>query len=278
MNPLPEQYRNQVLQKDAMDILTDLPGNCINLVYADPDYNTGIKYRGRSYTMPWEQYVQWYIDLARQCLRILRPDGNLLLINMPKQNAYLRVRFLNQEAHGVHDYVWVYNTNIGQSKRRFTNAHRSILHVTKSADNRFHREQVLQPYQNPDHWRVQERLRQGSASRMPYSWMNFNMVKSTSGNKTQHPCQIPQALSRLLIQATTVPGDTALIPFGGSGSEVVEAHLWGLTYLARELDPHYCTIIRDRLENDGNVSPQHRHPAGGPRPQGKTKRQPRLLP
>lgn len=70
-------------------------------------------------------------------MRVLKDDGNLFMINYPKQNAYLRVKFLDDNAYSVNDYVWIYNSNIGHSSKHFTTAHRSILHSTKSKYNNF---------------------------------------------------------------------------------------------------------------------------------------------
>ena len=260
MTALPEQYRNQVINDDVMAVLRDLPDGCVDLIYGDPDYNAGIRYAGRTFTASWDNYVKWYIGLAAECLRVLRTDGNLFFINYPRQNAYLRVKYLDEHAYSVHDYVWVYNTNVGHTARRFTTAHRSILHATKSKHNRFYKEQVAQPYQNPDDRRIKERIRQGHKGRMPYSWLNFNLVKNVSRRKTSHPCQIPEGLSELLIKSCTMPGDTAFILFGGSGSEVVQAQELGLTYLTCELQPQYCEIIASRLTNGGAVAPPYMHP------------------
>lgn len=260
MTALPEKYRNRVVNDDVMAVLRDLPDGCVDLIYGDPDYNAGISYDGRTFTASWDDYVDWYIGLAAECLRVLRTDGNLFFINYPRQNAYLRVKYLDEHAYSVHDYVWVYNTNVGHTSRRFTTAHRSILHATKSKHNRFYKEQVAQPYQNPDDRRIKERIRQGHKGRMPYSWLNFNLVKNVSRRKTSHPCQIPEGLSELLIKSCTVPGDTAFILFGGSGSEVAQAKGLGLTYLTCEVQPQYCEIIESRLSNGGEVAAAHMHP------------------
>ena len=261
MTQVPEHYRNRVVNDDVMAVLRDLPDECVDMIYGDPDYNAGISYDGRTFTSSWDEYVEWYIDLARESLRVLRADGNLFFINYPKQNAYLRVKYLDEHAWSVHDYVWVYNTNVGHTSRRFTTAHRSILHATKSRYNRFYKEQVAQPYKNPTDHRIKERLRQGHRGRMPYSWLNFNLVKNVSRQKTTHPCQIPEGLSELLIKSGTVPGDTAFILFGGSGSEVIQAKNLGLTYLTCEVQPQYCEIIESRLQNGGEIELEHRHPS-----------------
>ena len=64
------------------------------------------------------------------------------MMNYPKQNAYLRVKCLDSISYDVQEYVWVYNTNVGHSKRRLTTAHRSILHATKSKDNHFYKDNI----------------------------------------------------------------------------------------------------------------------------------------
>lgn len=105
------------------------------MIYGDPDHNVGVNYSGKNYTTKWEDYIDWYITLTRECMRILKPTGSLFMMNYPRQNAYLRVKFLDSNAHDVQDYVWIYNTNVGHTPRRFTTAHCSILHATKSKEN-----------------------------------------------------------------------------------------------------------------------------------------------
>ena len=90
------------------------------MIYGDPDYGVGINYAGKKYTQRWNEYIDWYVELATECMRVLRKDGNLFFINYPRQNSYLRVRCLDELAYEVFDYVWVYPTNVGHTPRRFT--------------------------------------------------------------------------------------------------------------------------------------------------------------
>ena len=257
MTGLPKKFRNQVMQGDVMETLRALPDNCLDMVWGDPDYGVGINYNGRKYATKWEEYIDWYITLTREAMRVLKPTGNLFMMNYPKQNAHLRVRYLDDAAHDVFDYVWVYPTNVGHSKRRFTTAHRSILHATKTANNHFYKEQVAQPYLNPDDKRIRAHMANGSPGRMPYSWLHYNLVKNVSREKTFHACQIPQALSALMMKSCTKAGDSVFVLFGGSGSEVALAKALGRIYLTCEIQPDYCDIIRARLAN-GDIAEQHR--------------------
>ena len=246
---------NRVRLGDTRELLSELPDKSVDMVYGDPDYNVGVRYGSNVYTRSFEDYMDWYVSLATESLRVLKDDGNMFLINYPKQNAYLRVRYLDGACYDVQDYVWVYNTNVGHSPRRFTTAHRSILHCTKSRSNRFYKEHVAQPYKNPKDRRILSNLKNGSPGRMPYDWFYFDLVKNVSREKTFHACQIPKKLSSMLIASATKEMDTVLILFGGSGSEIMACREMNRNFISAEIDRRYHELIRERLCNtvDGDA-------------------------
>lgn len=257
MEPL-DNYRNKVFNKDVIEILKLIPDNSLDLIYGDPDYNVGINYSGKNYKTKWEDYIEWYINLTSECLRILKPTGNLFMINYPKQNAYLRVKYLDDIAFDVHDYVWIYNTNVGHSSKRFTNAHRSILHATKSKENNFYKDNVALPYQNPKDKRILNRISNGHQGRMPYSWFYFDLVKNVNKEKTFHSCQIPLPLVEMLIKSCTNEGDDCFILFGGSGNELILCKHLKRNFISCEIHPIYYEMIIDRLKNNGVIKNEHR--------------------
>ena len=249
-----------VYHGDVMDLLRRLPPNSIDMVYADPDYNVGIKYNDNSYTKKHEEYIDWCISWANESMRVLKPTGNMFIINYPKNNAYLRVRFLDGACYDVQEYVWTYNTNVGQSTRRLTTAHRSILHCTKSKKNQFYKDAIAVPYQNPTDKRIKRLIENGSKGRMPYSWFYFDLVKNVSREKTYHSCQIPQKLSEMLIRSCTKPGDNMLILFGGSGSEILVARRIGRHFISAEIDENYHRMILDLIDSNGEIDEKYRLP------------------
>jgi len=252
-----KKYLNQVFLMDIMELLKKLPDKSIDMVYGDPDYNVGIKYGDKSYTKTFNEYIDWYVDLARESLRVLKDDGNMFLINYPKQNAYLRVKYLDRACYEVSDYVWVYNTNVGHTPKRFTTAHRSILHCRKVKYNKFYKDNVSVPYKNPTDKRILRNLANGSKGRMPYDWFYFDLVKNVSREKTFHACQIPQKLSEMLIQSCTMPNDNVLILFGGSGSEVEICKILKRQYISAEIDKKYHKLILDRVST-GRIEEKYR--------------------
>lgn len=243
-----DKFRNKIFNEDILKVLKQLPDNSVDMVYGDPDYNVGIKYNDKSYTKGFDEYIEWYIELAKESMRVLKNDGNMFLMNYPKQNAYLRVKYLDSICYDVHEYVWIYNTNVGHTPRRFTTAHRSILHCRKSENNKFYKDNVAEPYKNPTDKRILGNIANGSKGRMPYSWFYFDLVKNVSKEKTFHACQIPQKLSEMFIKSCTMESDTVLILFGGSGSEICLCKELKRNFISAEMDVKYHRMIMDRLE------------------------------
>jgi DNA modification methylase len=252
-----EKHLNKVFLGDIIDLLKELPGKSVDMVYGDPDYNVGIKYGNQTYTKNFDEYIEWYIELAKESLRVLKDTGNMFLINYPKQNAYLRVKYLDTACYDVSDYVWVYNTNVGHTPKRFTTAHRSILHCRKTENNKFYKDNVAVPYKNPTDKRILRNLANGSKGRMPYDWLYFDLVKNVSREKTFHACQIPQKLSEMLIKSCTMPRDIVLVLFGGSGSEIEICEVLNRQYISAEIDEKYYKMILDRLSK-GRIEEKYR--------------------
>jgi len=246
---LDNKFINKVFNQDIIKLLKELPNKSADMVYGDPDYNVGIKYNNKSYKTKFEEYIDWYTELSKESLRVLKDDGNMFLMNYPKQNSYLRVKYLDKACYDVRDYVWVYKTNVGHSPNRFTTAHRSILHCIKTKNNKFYKDNVAVPYENPTDKRILNNIAKGSKGRMPYDWFEFNLVKNVSKEKTCHACQIPQKLAELLIKSCTQANDIVLVLFGGSGSEIEVCKHLQRKYISAEVDENYYNMILSRLKN-----------------------------
>jgi SOS regulatory protein LexA len=250
-------YLNKVYNGDIMHVLKDLPENSVDMIFGDPDYNVGIKYGNNNYKKNFDDYINWYIELTRESMRVLKNNGNLFMMNYPQQNAHLRVKYLDLHFPHINEYAWVYNTNVGHTPKRFTTAHRSILHVRKNTNNKFFKDAVALPYKNPTDRRIRQNLANGSKGRMPYSWFEFNLVKNVSKEKTYHACQIPQKLTEMLVKSSTKPKDIVLILFGGSGAEIDVCKNLNRQFISAEIDEKYCDIINNRLAN-GFIAPQYK--------------------
>jgi len=66
--------------------------------------------------------------------------------------------------------------------------------------------------------------------------------------KTAHPTQKPLSISQKLVEYSSNPGDTVLVPFAGSGSECLAALKLGRKFIGFEVDARYVEIANARLQ------------------------------
>jgi len=248
-----KKYINKIHNKDIHELLRELPDRSIDCIYSDIDYNVGIKYKGKSYSKAFDKYISDYISLASESMRVLKDTGSAFFINYPRNNAYLWVQYLDNACHDIQEYVWLYRANIGHSPRRFTTAHRTILHCMKSKESKFYKENVAEPYINQNDKRIRKLMKKGSKGRSPYSWFYADMVKNVSkwSKDIDHPCVIPDKISSLLVKSVTMPDDVVLILFAGSGSEIDVCRKLGRNWISADLNEEYCDYIEKRL--DGHI-------------------------
>ena len=85
------------------------------------------------------------------------------------------------------------------------------------------------------------------------TWMDIPRENSRSKERRygKHPTMKPLMLAERLINVHSNLDDTVLIPFAGSGSEVVMAYKLGRTIIAYETEDDYITLMRARFEGHG---------------------------
>lgn len=238
-----EEFQDKVFNSDVLELIRRLPDRSVDMVWNEADYNVGYTYgtdRTKNYTRPWDEYINWYIELARESMRVLKDDGNFFALNYDRQNANLRVKYLDEACYEVLSYAWVYNSAMGHTPNHFTMAHRSILHGRKTKNSKFYKDNVA----------YVSMTKQGGkhTMAMPLSWIYADVVVGSSREKTFHSCQIPMRLIRLFIEAATMPGDTVLIHFAGSGGEVETCHHLQRHFITADLDPDYVAMVRERVK------------------------------
>jgi DNA modification methylase len=74
----------------------------------------------------------------------------------------------------------------------------------------------------------------------------MSITSPYSGNKL-HPTQKPVTALAPLVRSFSLPGETVLDPFAGSGSSCAAALLTGRRYIGIEMDDAYFQQASDRL-------------------------------
>ncbi len=239
---------HKIICGDCISKLKDIPDESIDLIVTDPPFNIGKDYGKYKDKMKKEEYIEWSKEWLNECIRVMKDGGALYLFNYPENNAYL-VPFLDEKLTFKRWMTWHYPTNTGMSPTNFTRSQHSILFYIKGKKPRvFNKNDIAEPYRNPNDKRIRKLIENGSKGKTPYDVFQFNMVKNVSKEKTEHPCQLPPELIKILIKASSNKGDWVLDPFGGSFTTARVAKELDRNSLNIEISEKFCEIGRERIK------------------------------
>jgi len=243
-----KMIEHKIICGDSLEELKKLEAESVDLIVTDPPFNIGKDYGEYKDKLHKTEYLEWCKKWLNECIRILKNGGALYLFNYPENNAYL-MPFLDEKLNFKRWMTWHYPVNTGMSPTNFTRSQHSILFYIKGAKPKiFNKNDIAEPYRNPNDKRILERIKNGSNGKTPYDVFHFNIVKNVSKDKTPHPCQIPKDLIKIFIKASSNKGDVVLDPFGGSFTTAVASKELDRNSISIEINPEFCKIGENRLK------------------------------
>ena len=238
---------NQILCGDCIEILKEIPDNCVDAVVTSPPYNktgyrdghidtsktTGKFYRWGKSKIDYDaysdnisetKYQAWQVCVLDECYRILKPSGSVFY------NHKVR-RYQNKVSHPV---LWC-------DKSKLLLYQQIIWNRQGSCDNNT---AYCTPITELIFWLVKS---------LPVVYKDQAQYKSEVWTfppaiNSSHPAPYPLDLPQNCIQLSTKQDMVVLDPFCGSGTTCVAAKMLGRNYIGIDISSDYCRIARQRLE------------------------------
>ncbi len=227
---------------DWLKLARSLPDGCLDLIYVDPPFNTGVRksLRAAGYDDRWPDlpaYLDWIGLRLAESRRLLKDSGSLLLHCDWRAVHHLRLLLdeLFTPDRFVNHLVWRYGLG-GSSPRRFARKHDDILFYSKTKQYFF--EPPLIPA---------ESQRLAGQMKKATDVLDVPSLNNMATERSGYPTQKPEALLRLLIQAACPPAGAVADFCCGSGTTLVAAKRLGRHYLGCDTNPAAVKIARARL-------------------------------
>jgi len=261
-------WKDQIIHGDCLAILREMPSNCVDLVVTSPPYADSRKktYGG----VPPDKYLEWFLPIADQFQRVLKPTGSFVL-NIKEKTVrgerHPYVLELIQALRGrgwlwIEEYIWhKKNCFPGKWPTRFRDAWERCLHFTKSRRFAMYQEAVMIPMGEWRHARLrslsttdkrrdESKVASGFGKKVE-NWVGRGLAYPTNvlhlatecGNR-KHSAAFPAALPDWFIRLFTTAGDVVLDPFIGSGTTAVAAARLGRRFIGVEIKLEHAELAQ----------------------------------
>lgn len=270
---------NEVLYGDCLDILKQLPGKSIDMVYLDPPFYTQSKQtlksranKEYSFSDSWdsiESYIGFLAERLNEIRRVMKDDSAVFL--HCDRNASHRIRVLLDDIFGyerfVSEIIWTYR-RWSTSKRSLSGSHQTIFMYAKTAKYKFNEimqdysettnlDQILQRRERNSHGKSTcatdangRTILHGPKRGVPLSdtW-DIPYLNPKARERCGYPTQKPlQLLERILLLASN-EDDLVLDPFCGSGTTLVAATLLNRNFIGIDSYSEAVELSRQRVQN-----------------------------
>lgn len=260
-----------IILGDCAEKLKQLEDNSVDLIVTSPPYADQRKdtYGG----IPASQYVEWFLPISKELLRVLKPTGTFILNIKEKvldgeRSTYVIELILEMRKQGwlwTEEFIWhKKNCYPGKWPNRFRDAWERLLQFNKSKHFNMYQEEVMVPtgdwaktrlrnLSETDRTRDNSKVGSGFGKNIS-NWEGREMAYPTNvvhlatecSNKN-HSAAFPEALPEWFIKLFTKEGDLVLDPFAGSGTTNVVAQRLLRNSIGIEIKQDYYQQIKERL-------------------------------
>lgn len=244
---------DQVLCGDCLEVISQLPEEFADLVFADPPYNLQLRQdlwrpnqtRVEAVNDAWDQfpdfqaYDQFTLAWITACQRVLKPTGTLWVIGS-YHNIHRVGRILQDLGFWIlNEIVWIKNNPMPNFRGvRFTNAHETLIWAQKIRGAAY-------TFNYPAMKSVNDGLQMRSDWYLPIC---TGEERLRLNGARAHSTQKPEGLLYRVILASTNPGDIILDPFFGTGTTGVVARRLRRRFIGIERDESYVELARKRIQ------------------------------
>ncbi|MDE7202133.1 MAG: site-specific DNA-methyltransferase [Lachnospiraceae bacterium] len=237
--------KNCIHHADCVEVLRELPRGSVDLIIADPPY-----YRMKGdfdfvfQSVP--EYLAWCLEWVRECYRVLKPDGAFYCWGSSQMIDRLSVEVLDK-FDWIKRNLIVWNYRTGRPAKATYRNEADFLWFYSNPLHEINIDAVRVPY---DEGGKKDKRKNPKGKSCGNVW-EFPRIMPNYRESTGHPTQKPEKLAERIILASSKAGDLIVIPFAGSGSEIVQCAKNNRYFIAAETNEAYVeNMILPRLEKE----------------------------
>lgn len=242
MEPVMSTPLGKLYCGDCIDLLSTMPDETVDLVFADPPFNLNKLYPSKiDDNLKSEKYLQWCEQWLHECCRVLKYGGSLFTWNLPKWNTYIST-FLNHRLTFRH---WI-SVDIKYSlpiQSRLYPSHYSLLYYCKGEKpSKFHPDRLPMEVcpkcadDLVDYGGYKDKMNPMGVN-LSDVWYDIPPVRHSKYKARKDANELSIKLLDRIIELSTDEGDLVFDPFGGSGTTYIVSEIKKRKWIGIEIGP-----------------------------------------
>ncbi|MCW8815760.1 MAG: site-specific DNA-methyltransferase [Chlorobium sp.] len=267
------EIRTDLYLGDSQEELKKIPDNSVDLIVTSPPY---ADQRKKTYGgIHPDHYVSWFLPIAEQLMRVLKPTGTFVLnikekvVNGERSTYVMELILEMRRQQGwlwTEEFIWhKKNCYPGKWPNRFRDSWERLIQFNKSKQFYMNQEAVMVPMgewsktrlknlSETDKVRDESKVGSGFGKNIS-NWLDrkkaypTNVLHlATECNNKKHSAAFPEGLPEWFIRLFTKEGDTVLDPFMGSGTTNIVASRMKRHSIGIDILPEYYSMVCDELK------------------------------
>lgn len=232
----------QLYQGDCLELMREMESESVDLVFADPPFNLNKEYpSGIDDALKTSEYLNWCEAWSEECIRLLKPGGNLLFWNLPRWNTWMS-EFLNKRLTFRHWIATDIKYRLPIVGRLYPSHYSLIYYCKGERPKTFHPDRL--PLETCTNCHQELRDYGGYKHKMNPKgvnltdvWYDIPPVRHKRYKQRDGANELSIRLMDRIIEMASDEGDVVFDPFGGAGTTYVVAEMKRRKWIGIEIGP-----------------------------------------
>ena len=249
-NILPKEYENKIICADSLEVLKQMPDNCVDVMLTSPPYNFGLEYTQGEDDKKWEDYFNQLFVILRETNRVLKTGGRMIINVQPLFSDYIPTHHIISKYLLDIGMLWkgeiIWEKNNYNCKYTAWGSWKSpsspYLKYTWEFIEIFCKENLKHTGNKQDIDIDEEEFKK---------WVIAKWSIAPERNMKQfgHPAMFPEKLVERCLKLFSFKNDVVLDVFNGAGTTTTVAKHLNRRYIGIDISQEYCNTAEERINS-----------------------------
>lgn len=250
---IPLDYENKIICADSLNLLKNLPDNCVDIIFTSPPYNFGLEYDNHNDTASWEKYYDMLFGIFKECIRVLKYGGRCVVNVQPLYSDYIPAHHIISNFFITNKMIW--KGEILWEKNNY-NCKMCSYGSWKSPASPYlkYTWEFIEVYCKGDLKKSGLSINADITAEEFKSWVvaKWSIAPERHMKEYGHPAMFPENLVERVLKLFSFKGDFVLDPFNGAGTTTAVAKKLNRRYLGIDISQEYCETAQKRIDSINN--------------------------